>query len=64
MARNVVLALALIFVLALFLLVLNVLYRSGITLGNLVLVVPSILVLAVLGVGVVGALRKPPPNGR
>jgi hypothetical protein len=64
MARNVVLGLALIFVLALFLLILTVIYQSGITLGNLVLVVPSILVLTILGVGVVGALRKPPPNGR
>ena len=64
MARNVVLGLALMFVLALFLATLTVLYQSGITLGNLVLVVPSLFILTILGVGVVGALRKPPPTGR
>ena len=39
---------------------LSVLTREGITLGGLVLVALAIGVLAVLGIGIVGALRKPP----
>jgi hypothetical protein len=56
------LGVALLFVVTLAGLTLNVLTREGITLGALVLVALSFFVLIVLGVGVLGALRKPPPK--
>ncbi|MHB8492729.1 MAG: hypothetical protein ACYDA6_11040 [Solirubrobacteraceae bacterium] len=64
MARLAVLGLALFFILALAVLIVGVVYRSGFTLGNLVLVVPSLILLALLATGVLGALRKPPRDGR
>ena len=53
---------ALLFIVALAVFTLSVLTREGITLGGLVLLVLALGVLVVLGVGIVGALRKPPPR--
>jgi len=58
--RLVVLGVALLFIVAFGWLTLSVLTREGITLGGLVLAALAIGVLVVLGVGIVGALRKPP----
>jgi hypothetical protein len=58
--RLIVLAVALVFIVAFAWLTLSVLTREGITLGGLVLIALAIGVLVVMGVGIVGALRKPP----
>ncbi|MDE3070615.1 MAG: hypothetical protein KGJ43_07790 [Acidobacteriota bacterium] len=63
MARLAILALALALVLVLAALSLGLLYQSGFTLGNLILVVPSLFFLALIAFGVVGALRRPPRDG-
>jgi hypothetical protein len=62
MGRVLVLAVAVVFIVALAALTLSVLAREGITLGGLVLIALSFFVLVVLGVGIIGALRKPPPK--
>jgi len=60
MTRLVVLGIALLFIVGLGGLTLSVLTSEGITLGGLVLPVIALGVLIVLGVGIIGALRKPP----
>jgi hypothetical protein len=60
MTRVVVLCLALLFIVAFGGLTLGALAREGVTLGGLVLAALSVAVLVVLGVGIVGALRRPP----
>jgi hypothetical protein len=56
----VILGTALLFIVALAWLTLSVLVREGTTLGGLALIALAVFVLIVLGVGIVGALRKPP----
>jgi hypothetical protein len=60
MTRLLVLGIALLFIVALGGLTLGVLAREGVTLGGLVLAALAFAVLVVLGVGIVGALRRPP----
>ncbi|HLI31426.1 MAG TPA: hypothetical protein VKU89_01625 [Solirubrobacteraceae bacterium] len=62
--RALILALTWLFVTALAVLIVLAVLSEGITIGSLVLVVPSIFVLIVLGVGIGGALGRRPPDGR
>ncbi len=62
MTRVVVLGITLLFIVGLGGLTVGVLTSEGITLGGLVLPVIALGVLIVLGVGIIGALRKPPPR--
>jgi hypothetical protein len=57
--RAVVLAVAVLFIVVFAGLTLSVL-SEGITLGGLLLIALAVGVLIVLGIGIVGALRKPP----
>ncbi len=56
MARILVLALALLFVVAMGALTVVVLTSEGITAGGLVLIAVSVFVIFIMGVGIVGAL--------
>jgi hypothetical protein len=60
MTRLVVLGVAILFIVTLGGLTIGMVSREGITLGGLVLIVLAVFVLIVLGVGIVGALRRPP----
>jgi hypothetical protein len=62
--RNLILALTWLFVSALAVAIVLTLLTEGVTLGTLLLVVPSLFVLIVLGVGIGGALWRRPPDGR
>jgi hypothetical protein len=62
--RTLILGLTWLFVSALAVLIVLALLSEGVTLGSLVLVVPSLFVLIILGVGIGGALRRRPPDGR
>jgi hypothetical protein len=59
-SRLIVLGVALVFIVALAGLTLSELTPEGITLGGLALAALAIGVLVVMGIGIVGALRKPP----
>jgi hypothetical protein len=58
MARILVLALALLFVIVMGALTVVVLTSEGITAGGLVLIAVSVFVIFIMGVGIVGALGK------
>ena len=57
MTRLVVLGVALLFVVGFAVLTIHAVAEQGVTLATLV----SVVVLVLLGVGVIGALRNPPP---
>jgi len=57
MTRSVVLAVALLFVIGFAALTIHAVAEQGFTLASLV----SVVVIVLLGVGVIGALRNPPP---
>jgi hypothetical protein len=59
MARTLVLGLSLAIICLLAFLTISVAVRNGID----ILVVVSVIVLALLGIGVLGALTSPPPDG-
>jgi hypothetical protein len=59
--RTIVLSVALVFIGLFAYLTLRVLFEHGVhDLGGFVLAAASLLILALLGVGIVGALRNPP----